>query len=64
MKTHDHAEQLAEALKLTIVAAEIIDGQDSPPADDDVFYLHDVIKDARAALAAWERHNETTKGMK
>ena len=59
-KTHDHAEQLAEALNLVIVAAEIIDGQDSPPADDDVFYLHDRIKQARAALSAWERHNAPT----
>lgn len=41
---------LEKHLQHVITAAEIIDGQDSPPDSKDVTYLHDVIRNARKAL--------------
>ena len=46
---------LRKHLEAVITAAEIIDGQDSPPADEDVSYLHKVIGEARDAMAAEDR---------
>jgi hypothetical protein len=52
MAEHDSKQtKLLEALKAVITAAEIIDGQDSPPADDDVTHLHEVIGAARKVMA-------------
>lgn len=42
--------EIYKALEDVITAAEIIDGQDSPPANDDVIYLHNVIAKARELL--------------
>lgn len=43
--------RLTHYLNMVITAAEIIDGQSSPPADDDVEHLHDTIAEARAYLS-------------
>jgi hypothetical protein len=51
--TKDSADEIATLknhLNKVITAAEIIDGQDSPPDDDDVDYLHKVIRNARKAM--------------
>jgi hypothetical protein len=42
---------LLEACEDVITAAEIIDGEECPPPTEDVNYLHQTIKTARAAIA-------------
>lgn len=46
------APALLESLEKLITAILIIDGQDSPPEESDVDYLHLVIAEARAAKNA------------
>lgn len=80
MKTFEHANELAEALRDCEGLIELYANGDSPDNSVEtvknkdgtstvtrrgaVAAVQDLLASVRAALSAWERHNETTKETK